>query len=43
MGCKMCIRDRPDITRGTLEGDIVPGPITFYRLQANKDLSLIHI
>ena len=26
----------PDITRGTLEGDIVPGPITFYRLQANK-------
>ena len=27
----------PDITRGTLEGDIVPGPITFYRLQANKD------
>ena len=27
----------PDITRGTLEGDIIPGPITFYRLQANKD------
>ena len=27
----------PDITRGTLEGDIVPGAITFYRLQGNKD------
>ena len=27
----------PDITRGTLEGDIVPGDITFYRLQGNKD------
>ena len=27
----------PDITRGTLEGDICPGDITFYRLQANKD------
>jgi len=24
----------PDFTRGTLEGDIAPGPITFYRLQA---------
>jgi L-fucose isomerase-like protein len=23
----------PDITRGTLEGDILPGAITFYRLQ----------
>ena len=30
----------PDITRGTLEGDIVPGNITFYRLQANKDSQL---
>ena len=30
----------PDITRGTLEGDIVPGAITFYRLQANKDSQL---
>ena len=30
----------PDITRGTLEGDIAPGEITFYRLQcdANGDL-----
>ena len=27
----------PDITRGTLEGDIAPGEITFYRLQGNKD------
>ena len=27
----------PDITRGTLEGDIAPGNITFYRLQADKD------
>lgn len=25
----------PDITRGTLEGDITPGKITFYRLQSN--------
>ncbi len=27
----------PDFTRGTLEGDIAPGEITFYRLQGNKD------
>ncbi|MDI9504906.1 MAG: L-fucose/L-arabinose isomerase family protein [Candidatus Excrementavichristensenella sp.] len=27
----------PDITRGTLEGDIVDGPITFFRLQADAD------
>ncbi len=27
----------PDITRGTIEGTIVPGEITFYRLQGNKD------
>lgn len=27
----------PDITRGTLEGDIVPGDITFFRLQGNAD------
>ncbi len=26
-----------EVTRGTLEGDIVPGAITFYRLQGNKD------
>lgn len=30
----------PDITRGTLEGDIDSGDITFYRLHANKDGSL---
>ena len=28
---------KPDITRGTLEGDIAPGDITFYRLQCNSD------
>lgn len=27
----------PDITRGTLEGDIVPGDITFFRLQSTAD------
>ena len=27
----------PDITRGTLEGDIAPGKITFFRLQGNVD------
>ena len=26
----------PDITRGTLEGDIIPGEITFYRLQGEQ-------
>jgi L-fucose isomerase-like protein len=31
----------PDITRGTLEGDIAPGKITFFRLQANKDSMLV--
>ena len=30
----------PDITRGTLEGDIIPGDITFFRLQGNKDSQL---
>ena len=25
----------PDITRGTMEGDIKPGDITFFRLQSN--------
>ena len=30
----------PDITRGTLEGDIVPGDITFYRLQSTSDAKL---
>jgi len=27
----------PNITRGTLEGDIIPGEITFFRLQSSAD------
>jgi len=30
----------PNITRGTLEGDIVPGNITFFRLQSTADAKL---
>jgi len=30
----------PDITRGTLEGDIAPGAITFYRLQSTAEGTL---
>ena len=30
----------PDITRGTLEGDIIPGDITFFRLQSGADTTL---
>lgn len=30
----------PDITRGTLEGDIVDGDITFFRLQSTSDSKL---
>ena len=30
----------PNITRGTIEGDIVPGDITFFRLQSNADAEL---
>ena len=30
----------PDITRGTLEGDIAPGNITFFRLQSTADAKL---
>lgn len=30
----------PDVTRGTLEGDLAAGEITFYRLHANSDGSL---
>ncbi len=30
----------PDITRGTLEGDIAPGKITFFRLQSTADTQL---
>ncbi len=29
----------PDITRGTMEGDLKPGEITFYRLQGTADCS----
>lgn len=28
---------KPDITRGTLEGQLKPGPLTMFRLQANPD------
>ena len=31
----------PNITRGTLEGDIIPGKITFYRLQSTSDSKLV--
>ena len=27
----------PDVTRGTLEGDIAPGEITFFRIHSNAD------
>lgn len=30
----------PDITRGTLEGDIIPGAITLFRLQSTADAQL---
>ncbi len=30
----------PDFTRGTMEGDIAPGEITFFRLHSNADTSL---
>ena len=30
----------PDITRGTLEGDIAPGKVTFFRLQSTADAVL---
>jgi L-fucose isomerase-like protein len=33
-------KGKPDITRGTIEGNIVPGDITFYRLHGNPDGSL---
>ncbi len=31
----------PDITRGTLEGQLRPGPATFFRLQGNADSQLV--
>ena len=30
----------PDITRGTMEGNIKPGDITFFRLQSTADTQL---
>ena len=30
-----------EVTQGTLEGDIVPGDITFYRLQCNSEGELV--
>lgn len=30
----------PDVTRGTLEGDIAPGEITFFRLHSNADTTM---
>lgn len=30
----------PDVTRGTLEGDLAPGEITFFRLQSAADATL---
>ncbi len=30
----------PDVTRGTLEGDLAASPITFFRLHSNADTSL---
>lgn len=32
---------KPDITRGTLEGQIRPGPVTMFRIQANPDTRLM--
>jgi L-fucose isomerase-like protein len=31
----------PDITRGTLEGQLKPGPTTFFRLQGNAESELV--
>ena len=46
VSCEMCnqkimARSLPaEFTNGTLEGDIVPGKITFYRLQSTSDAKL---
>jgi len=38
---KIMARSLPiEVTNGTLEGDIVPGDITFYRLQSTSDAKL---
>lgn len=34
------VGSEPDFTRGTLEGDIADGPITFFRLQTTPDTKL---
>lgn len=45
-GCKMCnqrIMARslpPEVTKGTIEGDLVPGKTTIYRLQSTADTKL---
>ena len=31
---------KPDITRGTLEGQLKPGPTTFFRFQSTADCEL---
>ena len=39
---KRCLEpdSEPDISRGTLEGDLAPSPITLFRLQCNADTSM---
>jgi len=32
--------NEPDVTRGTLEGQIMPGPVTIFRLQSTPDCEL---
>ncbi len=34
-------KKEPDITRGTLEGRLAPGPITFFRIQGRADGALV--
>ncbi|MCE5278720.1 MAG: fucose isomerase [Planctomycetaceae bacterium] len=34
-------KQAPDITRGTLEGQLRPGPITFFRIQGTADGNLV--
>ena len=37
---KLLTYDSREVTQGTLEGDIVPGEITFYRIQSTADNKL---
>ncbi len=40
---KIMARTFPEeVTQGTLEGDIAPGDITFFRLQSTADTKLEH-